>query len=60
MAIAPSARRLPRFSRTEPDIRRLPPRLGEHSVEILAEAGFSRVDIDELIASGATRDGRNA
>jgi crotonobetainyl-CoA:carnitine CoA-transferase CaiB-like acyl-CoA transferase len=50
----------PRFSRSEPDIRRLPPRLGEHSVAILAEAGFSRADIDELIASGATRDGRNA
>jgi crotonobetainyl-CoA:carnitine CoA-transferase CaiB-like acyl-CoA transferase len=50
----------PRFSRTEPDIRRLPPRLGEHSVEILAEAGLSRSEIDALIAAGATRDGRAA
>jgi crotonobetainyl-CoA:carnitine CoA-transferase CaiB-like acyl-CoA transferase len=48
----------PRFSRTEPDIRRLPPRLGEHSVEILAEAGWSQSEIDALVASGATRDGR--
>jgi crotonobetainyl-CoA:carnitine CoA-transferase CaiB-like acyl-CoA transferase len=48
----------PRFSRTEPDIRRLPPRLGEHSVEILSEAGFSRAEIEELLAAGATRDGR--
>jgi crotonobetainyl-CoA:carnitine CoA-transferase CaiB-like acyl-CoA transferase len=47
-----------RFSRTMPEIRRLQPRLGEHSVEVLGEAGFSRVEIDELIAIGATRDGR--
>src|SRR6202521_4225013 len=50
----------PRFSRTEPDIRRLPPRLGEHSVEILAEAGLAQAEIDALIAAGATRDGRAA
>ena len=50
----------PRFSRTEPDIRRLPPRLGEHSVEILAEAGLSQTEIDALVAAGATRDGRAA
>ena len=28
-----------RFSRTVPEIRRLQPRLGEHSVEVLGEAG---------------------
>ena len=48
----------PRFSRTAPDIRRLPPRLGEHSVEILSEAGLSQGEIEALIATGATRDGR--
>ena len=47
-----------RFSRTVPEIRRLQPRLGEHSIEVLGEAGFSRLEIDELIALGATRDGR--
>jgi crotonobetainyl-CoA:carnitine CoA-transferase CaiB-like acyl-CoA transferase len=46
-----------RFSRTVPEIRRLQPRLGEDSVEVLGEAGFSRLEIDELIAIGATRDG---
>jgi crotonobetainyl-CoA:carnitine CoA-transferase CaiB-like acyl-CoA transferase len=46
-----------RFSRTAPEIRRLQPRLGEHSVEVLGEAGFSRAEIDELITAGATRDG---
>jgi len=47
-----------RFSRTTPDIRRLQPRLGEHSVEVLGEAGFSPAEINEFIAAGATRDGR--
>jgi crotonobetainyl-CoA:carnitine CoA-transferase CaiB-like acyl-CoA transferase len=44
----------PRFSRTPPEIRRLPPRLGEHSVEVLREAGLSAAEIDEMLASGAT------
>ena len=49
-----------RFSRTVPEIHRLQPGLGEHSVEVLGEAGFSRLEIDELIALGATLDGRTA
>jgi crotonobetainyl-CoA:carnitine CoA-transferase CaiB-like acyl-CoA transferase len=44
----------PRFSRTPPEIRRLQPRLGEHSVEVLREEGFSPSEIDALLASGAT------
>jgi crotonobetainyl-CoA:carnitine CoA-transferase CaiB-like acyl-CoA transferase len=44
----------PRFSKTPPEIRRLPPRLGEHSVEVLREAGLSRAEIDDMLASGAT------
>src|SRR5215470_7264523 len=44
----------PRFSKTPPQIRRLPPRLGEHSVEVLEEEGFSRAEIDAMLASGAT------
>jgi crotonobetainyl-CoA:carnitine CoA-transferase CaiB-like acyl-CoA transferase len=48
----------PRFSRTKPEIRRLQPRLGEHSVEVLEEAGFSKAEIDAMVTSGATRDGR--
>jgi crotonobetainyl-CoA:carnitine CoA-transferase CaiB-like acyl-CoA transferase len=47
----------PRFSRTAPEIRRLQPRLGEHSVEVLREAGFSEARIAALIAGGATVDG---
>jgi crotonobetainyl-CoA:carnitine CoA-transferase CaiB-like acyl-CoA transferase len=48
----------PRFSRTPGEIRYLQPRLGEHSVEILKEAGFSASEIDAMLKSGATRDGR--
>ena len=48
----------PRFSRTKPEIRRLQPRLGEHSVEVLKEAGFSQAEVDAMVASGATKDGR--
>jgi crotonobetainyl-CoA:carnitine CoA-transferase CaiB-like acyl-CoA transferase len=42
------------YSRSPGEIRRLPPRLGEHSVEVLREAGFSQAEIDALLASGAT------
>jgi crotonobetainyl-CoA:carnitine CoA-transferase CaiB-like acyl-CoA transferase len=42
------------YSRTPGDIRRLPPRLGEHSVEILSEAGLGQAEIDAMVASGTT------
>jgi crotonobetainyl-CoA:carnitine CoA-transferase CaiB-like acyl-CoA transferase len=44
------------FSETPADVRRLPPRLGEHSVEILREAGLTDSEIDEMLSSGATLD----
>lgn len=43
------------YSKTPGDIRRLPPRLGEHSLEILRQAGLEAAEIDALLASGATR-----
>ncbi|MDX1434736.1 MAG: hypothetical protein R3286_20015, partial [Gammaproteobacteria bacterium] len=46
-----------RFSRSRGGIRRLPPRLGEHSAEILREAGYSEAELDGMIASGAVVQG---
>jgi crotonobetainyl-CoA:carnitine CoA-transferase CaiB-like acyl-CoA transferase len=43
-----------RFSSSPGDIRKLPPRLGEHSVEVLREAGLSDDEIDDMLVSGAT------
>ena len=43
------------YSRTPADIRLLPPRLGEHSVEILREAGYGDAEIQAMLACGATR-----
>ena len=45
----------PRFSKTKPEITRLQPRLGEHSVEVLKEAGFTGAEIDAMLKSGATK-----
>jgi crotonobetainyl-CoA:carnitine CoA-transferase CaiB-like acyl-CoA transferase len=46
------------YSKTPGAIRRLPPRLGEHSIDILREFGVDQAEIDTLLASGATRAGR--
>ncbi len=43
-----------RWSRTPGEIRLLPPRLGEHSVEVLREAGFAESEIRAMLACGAT------
>jgi crotonobetainyl-CoA:carnitine CoA-transferase CaiB-like acyl-CoA transferase len=42
------------FSESPADVRRLPPRLGEDSLDILREAGVSQEDIDAMLASGTT------
>jgi len=44
-----------RFSETPGSVRRLPPRLGEHSIEVLRATGLSDNEIDEMLASGATK-----
>jgi crotonobetainyl-CoA:carnitine CoA-transferase CaiB-like acyl-CoA transferase len=42
------------FSRTPASIDRLQPKLGEHSAEVLREAGLSENEIEEMRAIGAT------
>ncbi len=49
-----------RWSDTPPEITRHPPSLGEHSIEVLLEAGFDDEEIRALCAEGATLDGRAA
>jgi crotonobetainyl-CoA:carnitine CoA-transferase CaiB-like acyl-CoA transferase len=41
-----------KFSRTPPDYRQAPPLLGQHSREVLVEAGFAADEIAALEASG--------
>ena len=43
------------YSATPLTIRRLAARLGEHSREVLQEAGYSNAEIDAMIASKATK-----
>ncbi|GLQ06357.1 CaiB/BaiF CoA transferase family protein [Sneathiella chinensis] len=47
-----------RFSKTPSTIRRLAPHLGEHSAEILREAGYSDAEIETLFEVGATKTTR--
>ncbi len=43
------------WSQTQPEYRRHAPRLGEHTKEVLQEAGYTSDKIEQLIASGAAR-----
>lgn len=47
-----------RWSETPPAITRHAPLLGQHTVEVLREAGLCVGEIDSLIAEGAAIDGR--
>ena len=42
------------WSLSPPEIRRLPPRLGEHSAELLKEVGYDDTDIRGLVEAGVT------
>jgi crotonobetainyl-CoA:carnitine CoA-transferase CaiB-like acyl-CoA transferase len=43
-----------RWSETPPDAPRPAPRLGEHSAQILREAGYADAEIDALVETGVT------
>jgi crotonobetainyl-CoA:carnitine CoA-transferase CaiB-like acyl-CoA transferase len=44
-----------RFANTPSTIRQLPPHLGEHSIAVLQEAGYSSDEIETMIAAGVTK-----
>ena len=48
------------WSEAKPSISRHAPLLGEHSVEVLREAGYGATDIEQLVAAGITIDGRRS
>jgi crotonobetainyl-CoA:carnitine CoA-transferase CaiB-like acyl-CoA transferase len=43
------------WSESQPEYRRHAPRLGEHTREVLGEAGYSPAEVDALISSGAAK-----
>jgi len=43
------------WSESQPAVPRPAPRLGEHSAEVLREAGYSEVEIAELVRKGVTK-----
>lgn len=43
------------FSQTPASIRRAPPRLGEHSEELLQEVGYTPEEIAQMISAGITK-----
>jgi crotonobetainyl-CoA:carnitine CoA-transferase CaiB-like acyl-CoA transferase len=45
-----------KYENIEPAIERHPPRLGEHSVEVLRERGFTDDEIERLLRSGTIED----
>lgn len=51
------ARPATKFSEAPPSLHRVPPRLGEHSREVLVEAGFSDAEVEALVAKRAVGEG---
>lgn len=49
-----------RWSASQPEFRMHPPRIGEHSVELLGQLGFSAEEIEELCTERVTVDGKGA
>jgi len=40
------------MTRTKSSLRRTPPKFSQHSAEVLAEFGYSKTEIDGLVAKG--------
>jgi formyl-CoA transferase len=41
-----------RLERTKPSLRNVPPKFSEHTGEVLTEFGYSKAEIDNLVAKG--------
>jgi crotonobetainyl-CoA:carnitine CoA-transferase CaiB-like acyl-CoA transferase len=41
-----------RLERSRPSVRRTPPKFSQHAFEVLGEFGYSKADIDALVAQG--------
>jgi crotonobetainyl-CoA:carnitine CoA-transferase CaiB-like acyl-CoA transferase len=52
-----AAGRMARFSRTEREDALVPPGVGEHSEQVLAEIGLSAAEIEQAISEGVVRTG---
>lgn len=48
----------PRFSRSRPEAPRPAPGIGEHTAQVLVEAGFSAAEVDALMSAGAAAGAR--
>jgi formyl-CoA transferase len=42
-----------RLARSKPSLRRTPPKFSQHTAEVLSEFGYSKTEIDALVAKGA-------
>ena len=42
-----------RLERTKPTLRRTPPKFSQHTAEVLGEFGYSKSEIEALVANGA-------
>jgi len=49
-----------KMSRTPPGLRRGPAEIGEHSREVLCEAGFGTDEVEALLESGIVVQGTSA
>lgn len=48
-----------RFARTPAELRLPAPEIGQHSIEVLQEAGLDQADIDALVGEGIVRQAKN-
>ena len=48
------------WSKSQPEIRRHAPQLGQYSTEVLREAGYSEAEIQTLVTTGVTQEAKSS